>query len=139
MSSPSDDLGIEPRVVPYPRALVEAIDIINEFFRKNGSKHGFVEHDGDWRVIEYCYELFQISYPEDLKIFVETQKKIRQNLKSANGGFTDDGGGEMQHKMNIPQKMYQLINRFYPLQKWDKKFVAKLAQKLPVLKVPEKF
>lgn len=133
----SDPSGIEPTVVPMPRAIVEAVDSINEFFRINGSKQGYVEHNGDWKVIEFCFEVFRVSYPEDLKVFVETQKKIRYNLKHEHGGF-EEGEARMQHMMNIPQKMYQLINKFYPQQRWDKKFATELATKLPVFRVPKK-
>ena len=104
---------------------------------QNGSKQGVVEHEGDWKTIEFCYEVFRISYPEDLKVFIETQKKVRYNLKHEHGGFKD-GEARMQHMMNIPQKMYQLINVFYPDQKWDRTFVRELAVRLPVFRVPKK-
>ena len=117
-----------------PKILVEVVDRVNQYYKLYGSKQGVVETEGDWRVIELCYELFRISYPDDLKVFVETQKRIRYNLKHEHGGV--DG---MRHMLNIPQKMYQTISVFYPQQKWDKEFGRKLCTRLPVLKVPKHF
>ena len=120
----------------FPKSLLEAVEVIDKHWKMYGSKDGYIERQKDWDVVEHCFELFRLSYPEDFKIFVKTQRDIRGNLKEKHGGITEPDVN-MQHMINIPQKMYQLINVFYPSQKWDKKFCIKLAKKLPVLSVPK--
>lgn len=130
---------MEYEVIEMPSAMVAAIDKVDKFWQKFGSKDGYVHHRGDWKVIVFTYELFKISYPHEAKIFAETQKNIRNALKREDGGIVKkETGVRMRHVANIPEKMFSLINTFYPRQKWDKKFVVELAQHLPVISVPKK-
>lgn len=119
-----------------PKVLVHTIEKIDEYWQKHGSKAGHVEGKSDWKVVLFAWELFRISYPEDVKIFVETQRRVKQALKHEHG-IVKEPNIMQQHVMNMPQKLYQLINTFYPNQKWDRDFVRELAERLPVLKVPK--
>lgn len=125
-------------VIQMPKILIEVVDTLDKYFKLHGNKQGVVDSKADWKLVEMCYDLFRISYPEDLKVFIATQKQIRYNLKNEDGSIKEKGGARAQHMMNIPQKMYQLINTFYPNQTWDRKFVLELAKHLPVFKVPKK-
>lgn len=126
-------------IITIPNSVLQASTALDKFWQLHGSKDGYVQGRADWEIIGYCYELFALRYPTDLRIFVETQKRVRENLKFEHGNVEKASSSvEGQHMMNIPQKMYQLINTFYPNQKWEKPFVIELARKLPVLSVPKR-
>lgn len=120
-----------------PIGLVTVIDKTDTFWRENGSKNGYVHHRGDWKVITFCYDMFRISYPKEAKIFIETQKNLRKDLINQDGSVKE-GEARVRHVANIPEKMFALINTFYPKQKWDRKFVFELAKHLPVIQIPKK-
>lgn len=124
----------EFEVINMPVGLVTAIDSVDKFWQVNGSKDGYVTHKGDWKVIRYCYDLFRISYPNEVKIFIQTQKELRRDLKNEKG-MIKEGDARLQHIAEIPQKLHALISVFYPKQKWDAKFVRQLCKEIPLIKV----
>lgn len=131
------NIGMEYVVVP--KSLYAAVDVIDKYWQQHGNKEGTIEGKGDWAVVKYCYDLFCIAYPEDLKIFTATQKRVRANLKHKYGNVEKVGSSvEGQHMMNMPQKLYQLIATFYPQQKWTKEFVIEFCNKMPTFRVPDK-
>lgn len=121
-------------IIQMPIGLVNAIESVDKFWQQKGSKDGYVVHRGDWAVIRHCYDLFRISYPQEVKIFVETQKNVRRDLKNEKG-IVKEGEAMLQHVANIPQKLFALISTFYPRQKWDTKFVHQLCKEIPIIKV----
>lgn len=43
----------------------------------------------------------------------------------------------VQHMLEIPEMFYMYIYRMFPNQKWDKKFILKLSNELPILKTTD--
>lgn len=118
------------------RKLANAVVVIDKFYANKCSKNGRVEGRSDWKMIEYLYELFRIAYPEEARIFIESQKQVQRHLKTDTGKTSEDANESMRHLINMPQKFYQTIKLYYPKQKWDKKFVLQLCRRMPILSVP---
>lgn len=113
---------------------------VEKFYKtKCNWRGGRVESANDWKMIEYLYEGFRISYPEEAKIFIESQKKVQRMLKTDYAeADPDNSNSTMRQLVNMPQKFHQLIQRCYPKQKWDKKFALELCRRMPMLSVPKK-
>ncbi len=117
---------------------------MDKFYKaKCNWKGGFVDSNNDWKMIEYLYEGFRICYPEEAKIFIESQKRVKATLKTeyAEADHENDNS-TMRQLINMPQKLHELIRRCYPNQKWGgpegKKFAIELCRRMPVLSVPNK-
>lgn len=118
-----------------PKIVADIVDVLVKK-RRLGSTNGMVDSKRDWEIVEDCFEVFAIVYPEDVKVFIDTQKKVRDNLKYETGAI-EEGEARMQHMMNMPQKFYLMVSKLYPQQKWDRDFVMELAKRMPVLSVPK--
>ncbi len=98
----------------------------------------FVDGDKDWEVIWELFVLWYTEYPEQYHAFQESVATIRKELKDANGMIKEDGADLWQRQLEIPVTFYNMIKAIYPHQKWDRKFVAGLARRIPILKVADK-
>lgn len=111
--------------VPYETPLVQFIDNLIEYAKKNGSTSQIVT-ESDWKTLDYIMQGFETLYPELSHTFYENMKEWRKQSTLhavAKGEF----GARIQHQLEIPQKVYLMIQIIFPNQKWDKKFVKKFA------------
>lgn len=122
--------------VKAPKKLVDAIDALIEVANKNGSK-GQVETSKDWQTVEFIYKMFSAVYPYQEKLFLESMKFYRSMERFNKGVSEEAGGASIQHQLEVPQKLYQMMKIIFPNQVWTKKFVKKLAAVLPQLKPNE--
>ena len=112
-------------MVPYETELVQVVDAIIKLAKGRGKR---VTGEKDWDVIEKVIRMWQTLYPQESKFFYDSMKKWRVNSKPS-GINREKGGAMIQHKLEVPQKLYQLIEAVYPDQKWDKRFVEKFAKR----------
>lgn len=123
----ADNLDIQ--WVPFPADLVFQVDRIVELAK--GSQ-GAVQSQGDLKVLREIYELFRKYYPEankDMEIAVKHFKTYEKEK-----GISKEGSAMIQHQIEVPERLYQLISAVYPNQKWDRKFVRILVQAIPETK-----
>jgi hypothetical protein len=118
-----------------PRKQLVIIDKVVEKLKDN--KTGVVESPSDWEAIVLLFELFSVDHPEHYAHFVELMKKYR-SATTFNNSIVDDGQGDkVQHMLEIPEMFYNYIYKMFPNQKWDRKFLNKLAKELPILKMSD--
>jgi len=122
--------------VPFERPIVQAVDALVAFAKaKEAGK--IVEREADWEVMEKIFSLWSTMFPHEYESFAEAQKLTRAHQKNALG-TAREGEAMIQHQLNIPKSLYGLIVAIYPLQQFDKKFVAQLAKRMPILKAADK-
>lgn len=128
MKDPNLDIKMEL----FPKYVVEAVDSLILYANKNKAYSPIVESPVDWKIIEGIYRLFSIMYPNTEKEFIKSIKHFKTT--EVNKGIAREGEGMIQHQLEVPQPLYQMINSFFPQQKWDKQFVKEISQVLPQLK-----
>lgn len=138
---PRNDIGfIDPKTgleyVPYETPLVNAIDKLIEIAKKNESKDS-IQREKDWETMEWIVKLWSYLYPDHFYQFSKHMKELRSHA-NMNGVAKEHGGAMIQHQLEIPQRLYQMIGVVFPYQKFDKKFVAQFASKLPMFKGADK-
>jgi len=118
-----------------PRQQVQIIDKVIDKLKLNTT--GLVETQNDWEAILLLFDLFKIEHPEHFNQFVEIMK-IYKKETTTNNAIVKDGEGDMvQHMLEVPEMFYMYINKMFPNQKWDKKFILKLSSELPILKTTD--
>jgi hypothetical protein len=122
---------IDIRYVEVPKLTLNKVDRIVELAKDRPT---FIDGDKDWEVIWELFILWCEQYPAHYMEFQKSIKVIRDSLKDENG-FVREDGGLIQKQLEVPETFYHMIKIFYPDQKWDRKFVAGLAKRIPILKV----
>ena len=111
--------------IPYERYLVEFTDSLIDIAKRNGSKSR-VETSHDWKTLDYIYRGWRILFPQTSKEFEDHMKNWR--LLATKGGLSKEKNALIQHKLEIPLPLYQMIKTIFPDQKWNKEFVKKFSQ-----------
>lgn len=115
--------------VPYERYMVEYVDKLIEVAKNNGSK-GRVQTSLDWKTMEFIYKGWKVLYPKSSQEFESNMKLWR--LRANDWGVSKEKGGAMiQHQLEVPMPLYQLIAAIFTDQTWDKKFVKSFARHFP--------
>jgi hypothetical protein len=122
---------IDIRYVEVPKLTLDKVDRIVELAKDRPT---FIDGDKDWEIIWELFTLWCDQYPAHYMEFQKSIKMIRDTLKDENG-FIKEDGGLIQKQLEVPETFYTMIKIFYPDQKWDRKFVAGLAKRIPILKV----
>jgi hypothetical protein len=121
--------GIEQ--VPYERQMVEFIDNLILFARKNGSSNQ-VKTSMDWKTLDFLYKGWAALYPKSASDFEIHMKEIQSVSK--HGIARDKGGAMIQHQLEIPSPLYRMMRVIFPDQKWDRPFVRKFSQHFPMMR-----
>ena len=98
----------------------------------------FVDGDKDWEIIWELFVLWYQEYPEHYDALQREIAEIRKSMVDKNGMIREPDSDLWQRQLEIPVTFYNMIKAIYPNQKWDRKFVAGLAKRIPVLKVADK-
>ena len=114
--------------VPYEGFLVQTIDALVKLAKPCGK---IIKTEYDWTVLEQTIRVWQTLYPQESEMFYKSMKKWWANTKRL-GVSKEKGGAMVQHKLEVPQKLYQMIEAIFPNQKWDKKFVEKFAKRFRI-------
>lgn len=122
--------------VPFRKTVVDAVDTIVLCAKKNGSTL-YVRNDKDWDTMTMIVRVWRTLFPEHYSIFRKSQEEIRSELLNEHAAAREVGGAEIQHVMEIPQMLYQMIKIVFPMQKWDKKFIHDMSVRLPLFKIPK--
>lgn len=122
--------------VPYEGALVAFVDALIELAKKNGSTLR-VETSLDWQTIDYMFKGWQVLYPKTSTDFLEHMKAWRRS-STDHGISRESGGATVQHKMELPRPIFDMMKIVFPLQVWDKKFSEKFANRYAGLKGTDK-
>lgn len=128
---PMNKIKGDIKMEPFPRITVEVVDRLVEIAKKNGSKD-VVQTSKDWDTIAKMYEVFRVFFPKTEAAFVEGIQDFRKRENAH--GIGKEGGAAVQHQLEVPMPLFQMIETIFPQQKWDKKFVKGIAQVLPQLK-----
>lgn len=115
--------------VPFETEIVKFVDSIVDMTRRNGSKR-YVDSQGDWTILEYIYNGFKIFYPEDAYQFEQYMHSVHQ-ATNWNNGISHEGDAIIEHILEVPQKLYQMIGAIYPDQKWTGSFARKFKGHFP--------
>lgn len=124
-----DQNGIE--WTPFEKELVFFIDNLLELHKRRGSPPQ-VSSETDWQTLEYILKGFETLYPQLSYDFYNNMREWRR-LSSAHGISREKGGALIQHKLEVPEKVYNMIKIVFPQQKWDKKFSEKFARRFSSL------
>lgn len=123
--------------VPYEGALVAFVDALVELAKKNGSKDQ-VETSFDWNTIDYMFKGWQTLYPNTMKDFLDHMAMWRSQ-STKYGVSREKGGAMIQHKMELPRPIHDMMKIIFPKQKWDKKFTEKFANRYVKLRGTDQF
>lgn len=126
----------QPEYVAVSPIKLRLVDEIVHKIRFNTT--GTVETNEEWEAIVLMFELFKVEYPEHFEWFLEKIKQYRELTDSTHGIIKDESSDGMQHQLEIPEGFYMYAHKMFPNQKWDKKFINRLIQELPILKVADK-
>lgn len=133
----TDNKGNAYRVVP--RLLNDFADALVKIGHGRGGVGEQVTNYRDWQVVEEIVRLFVRVYPEIWRDFVEGNKIIASNQADSYGLLRDSStekGGEAQIRQlgSWPFELELMIRTIWPSQKFDKPFIRKFMQKLPMFK-----
>lgn len=121
--------------VPFETILVRFVDhILEERIKMGRPTH--VTNDNHWGLIEFIIEGWSELYPEYSHDFIVHMKRVR--LHANHLGVSREGEAIIQHQLEIPQKLFQLIMVAFPDQKWDREFNLQFAKHFPSLKGADK-
>lgn len=137
----TDDKGNAYRVVP--KRLNAFADALVKIGHGRGGPGEQVTNESDWKAIEGIVTLFTRVYPGIWKEFVEGNKIIASNQAESYGLLSDKStrkGGEAQLRQlgSWPFELEIMIKTIWPDQKFDKPFIRKFMQRLPVFKTASK-
>jgi len=124
-------------LVPFEKPLVDAVEALIRFHRQKGGGT-VIQTESQWEVVIKVFEVWATLYPQEYINFKNSQGKARSNQKNHNASNREKGGAEIQHMINMPQVFHSILRVLYPNQRFDKKFVTKLGNRMPLLRMPEK-
>jgi hypothetical protein len=124
------------KMIPYEREIVAFIDKLLEVANRNGSK-GALQTSLDWNTLDFLYKGWKVLYPEDASTF-ENHMKQTHTLNYRRDGIAKEKNAMIQHILEIPSPLYQMIKVIFPDQKWDKRFVRDFAKHFPGMRGYEK-
>lgn len=114
--NPHAHLGIDS--VPYERQVVQFVDTLLDVAKKKSL----------WEGIRFLYEGWCVLYPQSSQAFEENMKTWR-DMATGRHGIAKEGDGMIQHQLEVPRPLYDMIKIVYPDVVWDKKFVRAFAQR----------
>ena len=117
--------------VPYETPLVLFVDKLIEVANKNGSKN-YIQTSYDWQTLDFIYRGWCILYPEYARPFEKHMQSV--HLHGNKLGISREGEAIIQHQLEIPVSLFQMIKTIFPKQTWDKQFVAKFAKHFPQMR-----
>lgn len=121
------------KLIPYEKPIVEFVDALLMFARKNGSEVSITK-DKDWDTMAFMYRGWSTLYPKSAKEFEDEMKSLRAHQKVSHA-IAKEGSAVIQHKLKIPRPLYDMILTIWPFQTFNDKFVNKFAELFPMLKV----
>jgi hypothetical protein len=106
---------------------------------KQTTPEGKVETSKDWWVLEETIKVYRSMFPRDYLEFVESVARIRQAHRGISKGVAKEAGGaEIRSTLELPQRLYEMIMTMFPAQRFDKEFVYKFANRLPIFSAVDK-
>jgi hypothetical protein len=118
--------------VPFETTLVKFVDhIIDTRIALGRPTH--ITNEKHWELLMFIMNGYHALYPEYANAFLNHMKWVRANAKQY-AVSKEKGGAQIQHLIEVPEPLMNMISRAFPEQKWDKKFILKFAQRLPALK-----
>jgi hypothetical protein len=124
------------QMVAVPRKQMEIIDKVAILLKDNITYT--IDTENDWEAVRLLFDLFRMEHPGHYEWFVEEIKKFRLATIGNKGIIKDNAGDMVQHMLEIPEIFHAYMFKMFPNQKWDRKFITKLASELPILKVANK-
>lgn len=118
-------------LVPYEKPLVDAVEHLIRLARRAGG-NGTISTEKHWEITSFIFNLWTSLYPQEYTDFRAFQARQKHDQKN-NAVAREKGGAMVQHQLEIPRKFHDLLAVIFPKQKYDKVFVAKLAQRMPLL------
>lgn len=116
-------------MVPFEKPLVDAVDSIITLANRNGSK-GYIQTSKDWDTVRYIFQVWQALFPDEFKHFSESVEYFREYQESS---VAKENTAMLQHKMEIPQHLHQMVKVIFKEQNWDRPFLKKMVETIPEL------
>lgn len=92
------------------------------------------ETDKDWEIIVKTYELWKTFFPNEYSSLIKNTSIIRDE-HIVNKGISKEGGALLQHNMEMPIQLENMIKKIFPKFKLDKKTVKRFLKLLPEFSV----
>lgn len=113
---PKNNFLKDVKYVPYERDLVSFVDRAVEMAHSNTTKK--VQTESDWNIIAFLYKGWSILYPQECHDFEEHIKRVHL-YSHDNKGIAKEGSAQVEHLLEIPEKLYKMILSIFPEQKWS--------------------
>jgi hypothetical protein len=122
------------KYVPFEKEIVTFTDKLLEIANKNGSMNT-VNHESDWKTVEFMYRGFKILYPQDAGYFEKSVDFYRTAETFNKGVVKGEHGAILHHMIDLPSPFYRMMKVIFPMQVWDKKFVNKFIRHMPQMNI----
>lgn len=126
------DVNLDMDYVPYEQELVGFVDAVVAMASRLKTNK-YIQSENDWTVMEFLYKGWKALYPVQSNEF-ENHMAVIRAISNPMGVSREKGGATLQAQLEVPQKLHQMIAAFFPLQLWNKKFVAEFAHRFPQFK-----
>lgn len=109
------------------------LDAIDRIVKKAGkiSPNGHIETKKDWDLVKDLYFYWRTLFPENYAWFIDEITLIKEAHSKNKGIIHEEDGASMQHTMELPSKLWDLIHETFPKQDMDAEFVKGLIKILP--------
>ena len=126
------DEALDIQLEPFAAHVVAGTDYVVGVAKKNGSK-SHVQTSKDLQTLRAIFDVWTRMYPAYYEEFMKGIRWFRKNEGAH--GIGGDKNARIQHQLEVPQKLYEMIMAIFPDQDWDRPFIKKLVQAIPEVKV----
>lgn len=95
------------------------------------SPNGLIETVKDWDLVIDLYMYWRTLFPENYSWFLEEMGLIKEEHIKNKGISSEKDGAALQHTMEMPEVLWDLIHQVFPKQQSDSDFVKGLIKRLP--------
>jgi len=118
------------QILGVPLQLKKMIDDLVEESSHASEQYPVTERD--WKIVVQMYELWRVFFPNHYDQFIKSAEMYRRE-HLFNKGVVKEGNSMLQHKLEIPEMLYNMIKKVFPRFRFTneqtvKKFIALLPE-----------
>lgn len=113
-------------MVPYEGTLVMFVDHIIDTRIKLG-RPTTISTPKCWELLDFIIRGWDALYPEYSRPFFEHMKEVHRRANHL--AVSREGEAMIQHQLEIPQRLNEIIMIAFPQHKWSKKFNLEFAKR----------
>ena len=95
------------------------------------SPNGLIETKRDWDLVIDLYFYWRTLFPENYEWFIEEITLLKEAHSKNKGIVSEKDGSALQHTMEMPSRLWDLIHLVFPKQENDADFVKGIIKRLP--------